>query len=397
MYFFYFYPVGINAKKHRQPVLSWSLMVFMLVAFLWQEYFPSLISLNPADLVFYPGSGQPWTVLTAIFMHAGWVHLLGNLVYFNVFAPVLESRVGPFMFVVYFLVIGVFGNLVHGAVSYLGWFGQYGVGVLGASGSIAGLLAFSLVRFHHSRVDIAWWVFAPLMGQNRAGRSKVPLLVAVVLWLLLQVVQSLVASQTGASVSFGAHFGGFFMGLVLALSMGQWREGKQEGLRLKAAEYFKRRPVTVHASYSDVFRNFGFEKAREIGQDMIQRFMAGELDAVYMCFNEFKSAIAQDVVVQKLLPLERIEATESHHEYLYEPPPEELLDALLHRHVNVQLWAALLESNAAENGARMSAMDAATKNAGELIDKLTLQMNRIRQAAITREIIEVVSGADALG
>ena len=165
----------------------------------------------------------------------------------------------------------------------------------------------------------------------------------------------------------------------------------------KAADYFKRHPVTVHASYSDVFRNFGFEKAREIGQDMIQRFVAGELDAVYMCFNEFKSAIAQDVVVQKLLPLERIEATESHHEYLYEPPPKELLDALLHRHVNVQLWAALLESNAAENGARMSAMDAATKNAGELIDKLTLQMNRIRQAAITREIIEVVSGADALG
>ncbi len=143
------------------------------------------------------------------------------------------------MFIVYFLVIGVFGNLVHGAVSWFGWFGHYGVGVLGASGGIAGLLAFSLVRFHHSRVDIAWWIFAPLMGQNRAGRSKVPLQVAVVLWLLLQVVQSLVASQTGASVSFGAHFGGFFMGLVLALSMGQWREGKQEGLRLKAEEYFK--------------------------------------------------------------------------------------------------------------------------------------------------------------
>lgn len=164
----------------------------------------------------------------------------------------------------------------------------------------------------------------------------------------------------------------------------------------KAAEHFKRRPVTVVASYSDVFRNFGFEQAREIGQDMVQRFMAGELDAVYMCYNEFKSAIAQDVVVQKLLPLPRIEATGSHHEYLYEPPPEKLLDALLHRHVNVQLWAALLESNAAENGARMLAMDAATKNAGELIDRLTLQMNRIRQAAITREIIEVVTGADAL-
>ena len=165
----------------------------------------------------------------------------------------------------------------------------------------------------------------------------------------------------------------------------------------RATEYFKRRPVNIQASYSDVFRNFGFEQARQIGQDMIQRFMTGDLDAVYMCYNEFKSAIAQDVVVQKLLPLERIEAEGSHHEYIYEPPPEKLLDALLHRHVNVQLWAALLESNAAENGARMSAMDAATKNAGELIDKLTLQMNRIRQAAITREIIEVVSGADALG
>ena len=165
----------------------------------------------------------------------------------------------------------------------------------------------------------------------------------------------------------------------------------------RAADYFKRRPVKIHASYADVFRDFGFTRAREIGQDMVQRFMQGELDAVYMVYNEFKSAIQQNVVVEKLLPLVRIEAAgETRHEYLYEPPPEQLLDALLHRHVNVQLWAALLESNAAENGARMVAMDAATKNAGELIEKLTLQMNRIRQAAITREIIEVVSGSDAL-
>lgn len=165
----------------------------------------------------------------------------------------------------------------------------------------------------------------------------------------------------------------------------------------RAAEYFKRRRVKIHASYSDVFRDFGFARARDIGQDMVQRFTKGELDAVYMVYNEFKSAIQQNVVVEKLLPLVRIEATDGAlHEYLYEPEPAQLLDALLHRHVNVQLWAALLESNAAENGARMAAMDAATKNAGELIEKLTLQMNRIRQAAITREIIEVVSGADAL-
>ncbi len=165
----------------------------------------------------------------------------------------------------------------------------------------------------------------------------------------------------------------------------------------RAADYFKRRPVQILESYADVFRDFGFTRAREIGQDMVQRFMKGELDAVYIVYNEFKSAIQQNVVVEKLLPLVRIEPTgEARHEYLYEPPPEQLLDALLHRHVNTQLWAALLESNAAENGARMAAMDAATKNAGELIEKLTLEMNRIRQAAITREIIEVVSGSDAL-
>jgi F-type H+-transporting ATPase subunit gamma len=167
----------------------------------------------------------------------------------------------------------------------------------------------------------------------------------------------------------------------------------------RARDYFRRRPHKIHKAYSDVFRDFSFTKARAAGQDMIERFVRKELDAVYMVYNEFKSAIQQNVVVERLLPLQRIEAAEagSTLEYLFEPEPAKLLDSLLQRHVNVQVWAALLESNAAENGARMSAMEAATKNAGELIDSLTLQMNRIRQAAITKEIIEVVSGADALG
>jgi F-type H+-transporting ATPase subunit gamma len=180
------------------------------------------------------------------------------------------------------------------------------------------------------------------------------------------------------------------------------RRGQELSLHIvgrKARDFFKRRPYKVTRAYADVFRDFGFDKAREIGQDLIARFIEGDLDAVYVVFNEFKSVIQQNVIVQRLLPLERIEAApqEGELEYLFEPAPERLLADLLPRHVNVQLWAALLESNAAENGARMAAMDAATKNAGELIDRLTLQMNRIRQAAITKEIIEVVSGADALG
>ncbi len=214
-------------------------MVFMLVAFIWYKYFPLVFNTHPEDLIFFPGSGQPWTVVTAIFLHGGWLHLLGNLVYFNVFGPLLESRVGHGMFFVYVIMMGALGNIVHGFVASQGLFGQYGVGVLGASGAIAGLLAFSMIRFHNAKVEIAWWVFAPLMGQNRAGRSKVALQVAVGLWLLLQVVHALVASQTGGTVSYGAHFGGFFMGLSLALAMGQWREGHLEGLRDKAADYFK--------------------------------------------------------------------------------------------------------------------------------------------------------------
>jgi F-type H+-transporting ATPase subunit gamma len=166
----------------------------------------------------------------------------------------------------------------------------------------------------------------------------------------------------------------------------------------KARDFFRRRRWPIHKAYSDVFRDFGFDRAREMGEDLIERFQRQELDAVYMVYNEFKSAIQQDVVVEKLLPLPRLDpvAGEENLEYLYEPQPGQLLNSLLPLCVNVHVWAALLESQAAENGARMAAMDAATKNAKELIEKLTLQMNRIRQAAITKEIIEVVSGADAL-
>ena len=180
------------------------------------------------------------------------------------------------------------------------------------------------------------------------------------------------------------------------------RQGVGEvGLHLvgrKARDYFKRRGIAARKVYTDIFRTLGYEHAIEIGDDMIERFTAGELDAVYLIYNEFKSAIQQRVVVEKLLPLPRIEveANAGQDEYLYEPEPAVLFSRMLPRAVQFAVFAALLESNAAENGARMSAMDAATSNARDMIDDLTVQMNRIRQAAITKEIIEVVSGAQAL-
>ncbi len=239
MYFFYFFPLGLDRPRSRPPLLTGLLMGVMLVAFLWLRYAPHLGPIHPWNLAYFPGYGWPWTVVTALFLHAGWFHLLGNLVYLFVFGPPLEDRLGHLRLLVYFLIIGVGGNLVHGAVASAGLFGQAGLGVLGASGALAGLLAFSLVRFYGARVAVGWWVFAPLVGQNRAGRTRVPIAVAALLWLLLQVIQAVTATETGATTSFGAHLGGFTMGLFLALVLGHVRPARIEAARARAEHYFR--------------------------------------------------------------------------------------------------------------------------------------------------------------
>jgi len=238
MYFFYFYPLGLDRPLHCRPWLSWALMGVMTVAFLWGQYFPWLFDIRPWNLVFYAGASPPWTAVTAVFMHAGWLHLLGNLVYLHVFAPPLEQRLGRPRFLVFFVMMGVGGNIAHGLVSALGLLGQSGVGVLGASGAIAGLLAFSMVRLFDARVQIGWWVLAPLAGQNRAGRTLVPIVAAVGLWLALQVIQTLAATEAGTTTSFAAHFGGFATGLFLALALGQLEPARAESARIRAERYF---------------------------------------------------------------------------------------------------------------------------------------------------------------
>jgi len=167
----------------------------------------------------------------------------------------------------------------------------------------------------------------------------------------------------------------------------------------KGRDYFTRRGRTLVAEYVQIFARVGYEHAREIGQEVIRRYTAAEVDAVYLIYNEFKSILTQRLVTERLLPLEPIPAQpgETLVDYIYEQPPQDLFAVLLPRYVEVQVFRALLESAAAEHAARMTAMDAATNNAAEMIDKLTLNMNRIRQASITKEIIEIVSGAAALG
>jgi F-type H+-transporting ATPase subunit gamma len=165
----------------------------------------------------------------------------------------------------------------------------------------------------------------------------------------------------------------------------------------KGRDFFRRRQVKVRSEHVGVYQALRFDHAREIAADLVQAFTSGEVDRVFLVHNEFKSVIQQPLVVDRLLPIERHmirpEESESELEYLYEPDPGAIFGEILPKHVEVQVWRALLESVAAEHAARMTAMDAATNNATELIDKLTLHMNKVRQAAITKEIIEVVSGA----
>jgi F-type H+-transporting ATPase subunit gamma len=165
----------------------------------------------------------------------------------------------------------------------------------------------------------------------------------------------------------------------------------------KARDFFRRRAVKVRSERVGVFQALRYETARELARELMDAFTRGEADQVFLVYNEFKSVIQQRLVVDRLLPVERhaISPRDPALDYLYEPEPAGIFATILPKHVEVQVWKALLESQAAEHGARMTSMDAATNNASEMIDRLTLYMNKVRQAAITKEIIEVVSGAGA--
>jgi len=239
MYFFAFYPIGIDPRTRRQPVLTYALIAIMGVLFLWLRYGMYALPVSPVQLVFFPGNGAPWTVVTALFLHAGWLHYLGNMVYLWVFGSALEARLGPVRFLLCFLMVGAFGNLVHGMAALNGWLGAGGLGVLGVSGAVAGLLALTLARCPFGRVVVAYWVLAGLQGQSRAGRARLGMPVAVGVWLLLQAVYSMVAEWTGDGVSYAAHLGGFVMGGGVAFVLGLPRDGRAEACLVRGRRYLE--------------------------------------------------------------------------------------------------------------------------------------------------------------
>ena len=175
----------------------------------------------------------------------------------------------------------------------------------------------------------------------------------------------------------------------------------------KGRDYFARRGFDVRFEDVNLFSKLSFGHAQAIAKASIEEFTEKRVDSVYLLYNEFKSVMQQRVIVERLLPIPRLEETDIGADgaegdasvpgvdYLYEPGPERIFEELIPHHVDIQVFRALLESAAAEHAARMTAMDAATRNSSDIIDQLTLYMNKVRQATITREIIEVVSGAGA--
>ncbi|HKH71411.1 MAG TPA: ATP synthase F1 subunit gamma [Vicinamibacterales bacterium] len=196
--------------------------------------------------------------------------------------------------------------------------------------------------------------------------------------------------------------GSFNSNIIKAAGQFIVKEGQRHEIALgligrKGRDFFRRRGFDVRYEAAGIFQRLSFSDAAALADAAIEEFTSGRASSVYLVYNEFKSVMSQRIVVERLLPIPRLEGEDAGPKtgYMYEPSPGEIFKDLLPRHVQVQVYRALLESNASFFAAQMTAMDAATRNSAEMLDNLTLYMNKVRQAAITREIIEVVSGAAA--
>jgi len=215
-----------------------------------------------------------------------------------------------------------------------------------------------------------------------------------------KVAVLVVAGDRGLAGAFNTNVNRAATALIAGKS---WESVTIVPIGKKALDFWRRRKIAIsEKTYAGIFTKIDYATAKEIADSLAARFSAGELDAVYFVSNEFKSVISQVVRVEKILPISRGQAAIAEApavagvEPIFEPDPATILARILPRYLEFAVFRILLESAAAEHAARMTAMDAASNNAGDLIDSLTLQYNRARQARITKELIEIVSGAAAL-
>ena len=239
-------------------------------------------------------------------------------------------------------------------------------------------------------------MIATVSAKTEAGQDNVYTQVRPIANVLVIVV----TSDRGLCGAFNANIGKATIALIQEKYANLHAAGQVEVLTLgkKGAEYLGRRGYKLNAAHTEIFAGLNFSKVRVVGDEILADFAAGKYDVVELIFNEFKNVATQIIRTEQLLPLqERADtATASNVDYIFEPSEEQIINELIPKSVKLSIFRSLLESNASEHGARMTAMDKATDNAGELIKALKLEYNRSRQAAITKEILEIVGGAEAL-
>lgn len=239
MYFFYYIPIGIDAETRRFPFATVAFSLVCVAVFVANKFLPGDVPVNFRDWIYFPGFSSLGTTLSSAFLHYDYFHIISNLTYLVLFGRYLEDRMGTVAFTLIFLGSAMVGNLAQG------WYNVHalktGAGIIGASGAVSGLMGAFLVRLRHHNVRIAWWVFAPLMATNRAGRSEMHVVFAMALWVLIQVVRGLIQlAGAAANVAYLTHVAGFAFGMAVMLASGGWQKGSVEGYLVKARRYLRR-------------------------------------------------------------------------------------------------------------------------------------------------------------
>lgn len=241
LYFFFYFPLGLDVPRTRPAWMTSSLAGLAVLGFVVARVDAAWFWAHYDRLVYVPLAPSLSALVASAFMHGDWLHLLANLLALGVFAPALEARLGAWRLLVLFLLCHLAGSLVQGAVALL--FlppPAAGHGILGASGAIAGLVGVFLVRMHFARLRVAYWAFLPLQAYTRAGTRTLPVLVAVVLWILMQLGLALAQSQGGdPGIAVGAHLGGLAAGVAVGKLLGLQREAMAEAHLHRGRRYLE--------------------------------------------------------------------------------------------------------------------------------------------------------------
>jgi membrane associated rhomboid family serine protease len=307
MYFFYYIPIGLDVGTRKRPFVTYFLAVSCVIIYIVYRYKPIGPWWDLSLLVFQPSAPTISTAITHAFLHGGWLHLIGNLVYLVVFGRPLEDRLGSFKFYVVFTAAAAVGAYTHLVLTAL-YSPQYlPYGVIGASGATSGILGAYLVRLYFSRVRVAYWVFMPFQGVNRAGRTYVPVVFAVLFWFALQGIRTFMQLGTGGMrVAYSVHLGGFAAGIFLALCFGALGQARSErhlaaarrrfeaadwlGAQSEYAEYLAIEPgdAAAHAELARAFLAAGDRVRAQAAYAAAVRLSAekGERDTAEAYFDE---------------------------------------------------------------------------------------------------------------